>query len=152
MKRIVIQAEKCAGCRQCEMVCSYHHTGEFSPTTARVTVYKDDRDGLDYPVMCHQCSQCPPMEVCPADAITKTKEGWTKADSSACIGCGACVEVCKYDAIKLSEKAVICDLCGGDPECVSRCPTGALSYIEAPEPTETPESAFKRLREKWSLE
>lgn len=92
------------------------------------------------------------MEVCPADAITKTKEGLTKVDSSACIGCGACVEACKYDAIKLSEKAVICDLCGGEPECVARCPTGALSYIEVPESIETPESAFKRLRETWSLE
>ena len=24
----------------------------------------------------------------------------------------------------------ICTLCGGDPQCVKRCPFGALSYVE----------------------
>ena len=153
MKRIKVKAENCAGCRQCEMVCSFQHNKKFSPSLARVTVHKNDRDGLDYPVMCHQCRQCPPIEACPTGAISKTAEGWTWVDWQTCIGCGACVEACKYDAIKLTnEKALICDLCGGEPECVKRCPTGALEYVEAPESTETPEQAFNRLREAWNIE
>ena len=153
MKRIMVTAENCAGCRQCEMVCSFQHSKKFSPSLARVTVHKDDSDGLDYPVICHQCSQCPPIEACPPRAISKTTEGWTWGDWQTCIGCGACVEACKYDAIKLTnEKALICDLCGGEPECVKRCPTGALEYVEAPESTETPEQAFNRLREAWNIE
>ena len=153
MMRIKVKAENCAGCRQCEMVCSFQHSKKFSPSLARVTVHKDDSDGLDYPVMCHQCSQCPPIEACPTGAISKTAEGWTGVDWQICIGCGACVEACKYDAIKLTnEKVLICDLCGGEPECVKRCPTGALEYVEAPESTETPEQAFNRLREAWNIE
>lgn len=63
------------------------------------------------------------------------------------------MDACKYDAIKLTDqKAIICDLCSGDPECVKHCPTTALDYAEAPESTETPEIAFSRLREVWSLE
>jgi carbon-monoxide dehydrogenase iron sulfur subunit len=152
MIRIKINAEVCAGCRQCEMVCSFHHTSLFSPSLARVTVHKDDRNGLDYPVICHQCSICPPIEACPTGAISKSADGWMWVDGQNCTGCGACVDACKYDAVKLMEKAIICDLCDGDPECVKRCPTGALEYIEAPESTMTPEKAFNQLREMWNLE
>ncbi len=56
MKRIKVKAELCAGCRQCEMVCSFEHFTRFSPSLSRVTVHKDDRNGLDYPVTCrHVC-------------------------------------------------------------------------------------------------
>ena len=152
MRRIKVYAEICAGCRQCEMVCSFKHTSKFSPSLARVTVIKDDGNGLDYPVICHHCSQCPPMETCPTEAISKTTEGWTWINWQSCIGCGVCVDVCKYEAIKLTDNiAIICDLCSGDPECVKRCPTNAIEYTEAPESTETPEIAFNRLREEWSL-
>jgi Fe-S-cluster-containing hydrogenase component 2 len=153
MMRIKVEAEKCAGCRQCEMICSFHHTNKFSPSLARVTVHRDDRDGLDYPVMCHQCNQCPPLDTCSTGAISKTVEGWTWVDWQTCIGCGSCIEVCKYDSIKLAEeKALICNLCKGQPECVKRCPTKALEYKETPESTETPEHAFKMLREAWNFE
>jgi len=152
MKRIKIDPVACAGCRQCEMVCSFHHTGVFSPSLARVTVHKDDRDGLDYPVMCHQCTDCPPAQICPTGAITKTVEGVTTVDTEKCIGCGACAEACKYDAIKIPEKAIICDLCGGEPVCVIRCPTGALEYVEAPESTSTPITVFDQLRRRWGFE
>lgn len=153
MRRIKVYAEDCAGCRVCEMVCSFQHTRKFSPSLARVTVHKDDRNGLDYPVICHQCRECPPIEICPTVAISKTSEGWTWVEPSDCIGCGACLDACKYDAIKLTDlKAIICDLCSGDPGCVKHCPTTALEYAESPESTETPEIAFSRLREAWSLE
>lgn len=77
----------------------------------------------------------------------------TWCDADTCIGCGVCEKVCKYSAIKLSEgKALVCDLCGGDPKCVARCPTGALEYVEMPEFIETPDEAFNRLKEEWGFE
>ena len=94
MMRIKVIAENCAGCRQCEMVCSFQNTKKFSPSLSRVTVHKDDRDGLDYPVLCHQCIQCPPIETCQTGAISKTTEGWTWIEWQTCIGCGACVSAC----------------------------------------------------------
>jgi Fe-S-cluster-containing hydrogenase component 2 len=153
MMRVRVIAENCAGCRQCEMVCSFQNTKKFSPSLARVTVHKDDRDGLDYPVMCHQCTHCQPIETCQTESISKTIEGWTWVEWETCIGCGVCVESCKYDAIKLTDrKALVCNLCNGEPECVKRCPTGALEYVEMVESTETPNIAFNRLREVWGLE
>jgi Fe-S-cluster-containing hydrogenase component 2 len=135
------------------MVCSFQHTGRFSPSLARITVVKDDRNGLDYPVICHQCNECPPIESCPVGAISKELGGWTWVERQICIGCGTCIDSCKYNVIKLAEnKAIICDLCEDKPECVTRCPTGALEYIETDESSETYIHAFKRLREMWNFE
>jgi Fe-S-cluster-containing hydrogenase component 2 len=135
------------------MVCSFEHYNKFSPSLARVTVHKDDRNGLDYPVTCRQCSDCPPIDACPEQALSRTGEGLTWCDPDTCTGCGICEKVCKYGAIKIGEgKAQICDLCGGAPECVARCPTGTLEYMEMPEFTETPLEAFTRLKEKWGFE
>lgn len=69
-----------------------------------------------------------------------------------CNGCVVCENMCTYGAIKVNEKALICDQCGGDPQCVARCPTGALQYVEMPPSTETPVDAFTRLKEEWGFE
>jgi Fe-S-cluster-containing hydrogenase component 2 len=151
LKRIIVNAEKCAGCRQCEMVCSFHHSDKFSPSISRVTVKKDDRYGLDYPVMCRQCNECPPIENCPTKAINRFN-GVIKIDLQVCIGCGQCVKSCKYDAVKLyQDKAIICDQCSGEPECVNRCPTSALDYIETAESLETPGQVFTVLKQRWGI-
>ncbi|MBN2334139.1 4Fe-4S dicluster domain-containing protein [Candidatus Bathyarchaeota archaeon] len=129
MKRITVDAERCAGCRYCELACSGRHYHLFSTSLSRVTVVKDDHRGLDYPVLCHQCDECIPEESCPVGAIKRT--GGCIVVDETCVGCGQCVELCKFGAIKLVDsRPIACDLCGGDPECVKRCPTGALLYGE----------------------
>ena len=151
MKRIKVKAELCAGCRQCEMVCSFEHFNRFSPSLARITVHKEDRYGLDYPVTCRQCNECPPVDACPEQALSR-KEGLTWCSWQDCTGCGICEKACTYDAIKVTDKALVCDQCGGDPQCVTRCPTGTLEYVEMSPSTETPIEAFSRLKEEWGFE
>lgn len=49
-------------------------------------------------------------------------------DSSLCVACGACAEVCPQDAITIEDVSVIdaskCVDCGA---CVDECPAGAIS-------------------------
>jgi len=53
-------------------------------------------------------------------------------EDEKCMGCGACVTACKYDAIKLQktrhgDKAMVNPvLCKGDGLCNAMCPTGAI--------------------------
>jgi heterodisulfide reductase subunit A len=53
-------------------------------------------------------------------------------NEKTCIGCGACAEVCSYDALNLKDtkqgqKATINPvLCKGDGLCNTVCPTGAI--------------------------
>lgn len=55
-----------------------------------------------------------------------------EVDVDKCMGCGACVEVCAYDAIELytvkgAKKAKVNPvLCKGDGLCNTKCPTGAI--------------------------
>jgi Fe-S-cluster-containing hydrogenase component 2 len=153
MKRLLVDSSECSGCRYCEMVCSFHHEGRFSPSLSRVTVVKEDRYGMDYPVFCRQCEDCPPIATCPTGALSKNEQGSVAVDTDACTGCGTCVEACKYGAVKLDGRSnpLICDLCGGSPVCVERCPTGALRFEESEEPSELPEEVFRGLMRRWGI-
>jgi len=52
MKQILIDSEKCTGCRTCEVICSLTHTkGEINPRRARVRVYRDEVEGIYTPII-----------------------------------------------------------------------------------------------------
>jgi len=153
LKKILVDAGECCGCRYCEMVCSFHHEGRFSPSLSRVTVEKEDRYGFDYPVFCHQCDTCPPVEACPTGALRRTSQGTVQVEEASCTGCGACVDACPFNAIKLNgSRPIVCDLCGGEPVCVERCPTKALSFEDSEEGGVLPEDALKELLGRWGID
>ncbi len=133
MKRVVVvDPLLCSGCRYCEMACSFKHEGVFSPALSRITVVREDDIGFDYPVVCRFCESCDALEACPTGAMRRV-DGVVKVDIDKCVACGACVTACRYGAVKARPgggQPIVCDLCGGDPVCVKRCPTRALAYSE----------------------
>lgn len=134
MKRILADANRCSGCRLCELTCSFVHERQFRPSVARITIMKQDRFGLDLPVVCWHCNPCNSMENCPSNALERNEQGLITLDEEKCGGCGKCTESCPIGAIKLhSEKnfPLICDQCNGEPRCVEKCPTKALEYSES---------------------
>jgi carbon-monoxide dehydrogenase iron sulfur subunit len=153
LKRIHVDAERCSGCRFCEMICSFKHEGRFSPNLSRIRVVKEDKHGFDYPVFCHQCDSCPSVAACPVDALSRTEVGIIQLNKDACTGCGSCKDACTFEALELDESSrpLACDLCGGKPICVSRCPTNAISFVDSEAEFPRPELESRRLLRKWGI-
>ncbi len=64
-----------------------------------------------------------------------------QVDEARCVGCGACVEKCQFDALVLQDGHVVVDAaaCMGCGVCVNACPKEALSLaraLERPSPLE----------------
>ncbi|MHA1917980.1 MAG: 4Fe-4S dicluster domain-containing protein [Candidatus Ranarchaeia archaeon] len=134
--RLYVLHEKCVGCEACSLACSFEKTEKFNRHTARIQVENLWDEGIALPNVCVQCERPACVLVCPVKpkkAITKHKDGIIRIDPELCTGCKLCMRACPYDAIFLpkGEKIPIkCDLCDGEPACVSSCIPGALIYKE----------------------
>lgn len=125
--RIASDASVCTGCRMCQLICSYSKTNEYNPRRGLVRIYTKKSGLISEPVVCGQCTNALCLKACLFGAIEKNKIGALAIDSSKCVGCGKCMQVCVYNVIVMHEKkAMKCDLCGGAPKCIEICPTNAL--------------------------
>ncbi len=129
--------DRCGGCRECETVCSWaHNMGVINPRRGRITVVKNEAEGIYIPVMCQQCEKPYCMKVCPTGAIVEDSEtGVKRIQEDVCIGCKMCILACPFGGVAFDPdkgKAVKCDLCYGigEPQCVKWCPKSVLNYID----------------------
>lgn len=148
---LVHHSERCVGCRRCEIACTISHDGKDQPSIARVKVQRNRRFGPEGPrvgfgrgeglfgnfrVIADTCLQCPHpvscMTACPEGAIgVDPTTGARVIDANKCVGCQTCLKACPWAMTsfdKETKKATKCDLCGGDPQCVKWCPSGAMQY------------------------
>jgi len=134
-KVLVVEHEKCTGCRLCELVCSVYHDGVCNPARGRIKIVKWESEGVYVPVVCQHCEDAPCMNACPAKAIYRDPDtDAVVVDYSKCIGCKFCVTVCPFGAMgynPVDKKVFKCDLCGGDPQCVRFCDMKAVNFVPA---------------------
>ncbi len=140
---LYIDFEKCRGCRTCEMVCSFRWDKSFSPTRSAIVVFKNEKEGKNFPIVCQQCSKPLCMEVCLNGAITKDeKKGVVIHDVEKCLGCKMCVLSCPFGGIGyVAELGVArkCDLCQTyslEPavaQCEKMCPYQAIKVLKEEE-------------------
>jgi formate dehydrogenase iron-sulfur subunit len=130
----------CIGCQACVVACK---TGnELAEGTQFIRIieqvrgtFPDLAGGFDNH-RCLHCADAACVTVCPTGALFKDGS-LTRLDRGACSGCGYCVESCPYGVPEmvdgLSSK---CDACasttaaGGQPWCVTTCPSRALEFGE----------------------
>jgi len=134
VKLITVNTERCTGCRLCELACSLKHNGECNPAAAMIQVTGFD-ELFSVPMMCLQCEKPACATICPTAAIVRDQTtGTITVLGEKCIGCKLCTVACPFGNISFSSAkrvAVKCDLCGGEPECVTFCPTKALEFTES---------------------
>lgn len=135
LKSLHIEAEKCTGCLQCELACSYHGEGAFNPAKSRIRVFTFHDAGRFAPYTCTQCAEAWCLHVCPVEAIIDNPAtGAKEVVAGRCVGCKVCTIACPFGTVNYNQDSRIvqkCDLCGGDPECVKSCPTGAILFLDA---------------------
>lgn len=146
-KFIVVDETRCLACKQCMISCALAHSEAETlaqavtagtPIQPRVHVEPVGEYGM--PMQCRHCSDAPCVAICPTGAIARSADDApVLIDRQRCIGCQYCLLACPFGAIDMVRdgKAVLkCDMCielteaGGEPACVSACPTCALTFRE----------------------
>ena len=130
----------CLGCGDCVSACNFDAI-KMNPETGLPEVDEDK---------CTSCGAC--VKACPRHIIELRKKGpknrrvyvrcvnkdkgavARKNCKVACIGCGKCEKVCKFDAITIENNLSYidpnkCRLC---TKCVDECPTGAIVKVNFP--------------------
>lgn len=134
-KILIVDHERCTGCRLCELVCSVKNTGMSNPSRSRIHIIKWEMEGFELPMVCQQCESAPCMAVCPVDALSRDGDlGRVVIDYDLCIGCKLCVAACPFGGMGIdtvAKKVIKCELCDGDPACVKFCQPQALQYVPA---------------------
>ncbi len=123
---------RCSGCRRCEIACSLHHEGKVWPEASRIRVFMLI-PGVEVPQLCNQCLDYPCVKACPVGALTTdNRTSAVLVDKEKCTGCGLCIDACPGEIPTLhpwEKKALICDLCGGEPECVKACQSARFNAL-----------------------
>jgi anaerobic carbon-monoxide dehydrogenase iron sulfur subunit len=148
-KIIIVDEDRCLGCKQCMIECAMAHSDAETLTEAiasgklqsRIHVESVGRFGV--PLQCRQCEDAPCVEICPTSAIHRDDQTQpVLIENEKCIGCKLCLMACPFGVITLerSGKAAIkCDMCierakrGEQPACVTGCPTNAMQLVELDE-------------------
>jgi len=135
-KSLKIIPDKCTGCMQCELACSWVQTGTFQPSRSVIRVNIFDEEASYAPYTCFQCDEAWCMQACPVNAIAiDPVHGAKIVLGEACVGCHLCTIACPFGTVftlpTRAQHAGKCNLCGGNPACATACPTGAIEWAEA---------------------
>ncbi|MFC1863642.1 hypothetical protein ACFL1Z_06785 [Thermodesulfobacteriota bacterium] len=117
--KIIVNKIKCSGCHICELVCSLFHLEAMNPAKSAIRIQNDNLEtSLMTPVLCRQCDKMICLDGEGIDAAEeKIKFIWDKDRA----------ERCPFKALQVvGGNSFHCDLCGGRPQCVLYCTTGAL--------------------------
>ena len=137
-RRIFFHPERCMLCFSCVLACQMDSVG-----TSEIQKIPQDREpmarltpvlsrGTPWIWTCRHCTSAPCVEACVSGSL-RQEEGKARVihQSETCVGCGSCILVCPYGALKFDSKegrVSKCNLCAEEevPPCVKVCEAKAL--------------------------
>lgn len=147
MKRIIVEYEKCDGCKNCSVACMQaHREGPGTIYDLDLTDPKNETrnyilkhtNGSYRPLFCRHCDEPECVLSCMSGALKKDSvTGQVYYDKDKCGSCFMCVMNCPFGVLKpdtvTASKVIKCDFCaqsGGEPNCVKACPKKAIHVEE----------------------
>jgi Fe-S-cluster-containing dehydrogenase component len=137
---MAIDTKKCVGCSDCVVACQ---TENNVPVGFARDWIVEAMAG-QYPKLelelrserCNHCDNSPCVRCCPTGASHYSEGGIVLVTHDECIGCGACIASCPYDARYTHPQGYVdkCTFCihrvnnGQDPACVAVCPTNCMYF------------------------
>jgi len=147
MKRIMIEIDKCNGCKNCNVACMQAHR-EDDGNVYTLNLNSPRNESRNYiqlgnadryvPIFCRHCSEPECVKSCMSGATIKDLEsGHVLYDEKRCGACFMCVMNCPFGVPKpdrvTRSKVIRCDFCKNDeegPNCVRMCPNKAIHVEE----------------------
>ncbi len=158
---MAIDTKKCVGCADCVVACQTENNvphGYARDWIAETVSGKYPNLELEIrSERCNHCDNTPCVRTCPTGASHVVEGGIVLVTPEECIGCGACIQSCPYDArfTHPDGYASKCTFCnhrvqnGQDPACVSVCPTHCMYFGDLDD--ENSEVAKIVARRKWKV-
>lgn len=99
---MITDLTKCIGCGTCGHVCTSSNKvppGTKWRSVAECTIHERPADQRVFlPTSCMHCTNPPCLNACPTKATNRRRDGIVDIDFNKCLGCGACIVACPYDA------------------------------------------------------
>ena len=143
---MAIDTKKCVGCSDCVVACQTENNVPIGYCRDWIT---ETVDGT-YPNLsielrserCNHCENSPCVRCCPTGASQYADGGIVITVADECIGCGACIESCPYEARFTHPEGHVdkCTFClhrvkdGKNPACVDVCPTHCMYFGDLDDP------------------
>jgi Fe-S-cluster-containing dehydrogenase component len=104
---MAIDLKRCIGCNTCVLACKAENGTPPGVFWMRVAEVEDGHFPTArrtfIPLRCNHCASPPCVPVCPTGATySRQHDGLVMLDYEKCIGCGACVVACPYQARSLT--------------------------------------------------
>jgi Fe-S-cluster-containing dehydrogenase component len=157
---MAIDTLKCVGCGDCVVACQTENDVPIGYCRDWIV----ENNAGTYPQLeleyrserCNHCANPPCVRCCPTGASHVVEGGVVLVTPDQCIGCGACIASCPYDARYTHPDGYVdkCTFCihrvreGQQPACVEVCPTKCMYFGDIDDPNSQVSQMLKKRNHK----